>query len=137
MGPCKHPWRENVITMIGETGRLFSPQYPRSFADSIQCTWIITAPEGKFVKLSIKTLQLGPDCHYFALYIWDGQNSSSDLLKKYCKDEGFQSRLPYVFSNGRHLSVKFRSLDYFGSCVSKFDAVFEVVNQGKISLLTQ
>ena len=136
MGPCKHSWQDNVILMTGETGRLFSPQYPRNFADSIQCTWVITASEEKFVKLSIKTLQLGPDCQYSALYIWDGQNSSSDLLNKYCKVDGFQSRLPYVFSKGRHLMVQFQSWKH-RSYVSKFDALFEVVNQGKISLLAQ
>ena len=136
MGPCKDIWRPNVIPMTGETGRLFSPQYPRNFAGSIQCTWVITASEGNFVKLSIKTLQLGPDCHFSTLYIRDGQNSSSDLLNKYCEVEGFQSHLPSVFSSGRYLTVQYRSEKLFRSYTSKFEAFFEVVKQGKISLLT-
>lgn len=137
MGPCKDPERDNIIPMTGKTGKLFSPQYPRSFAGSIECTWVITAPEGQFVKLKIKTLYLGRYCSESALYIQDGQNSSSDLLNKYCKDEGFQSFPSSMFSSGRYLRVNFRSWKYFHSYVSKFDAVFEVVKQGKISLLTR
>lgn len=137
MGPCKDPWRDNIIPMTGETGRLFTPRYPRNFAGSIQCTWVIAAPEGQFVRLRIKTLHLGPNCYDSALYIRDGQHSTSDLLKKYCEDETFQSYQPSMFSSGRYLRVQFKSWKHFSSYVSKFEAFFEVVKQGKISLLAQ
>ena len=131
MGPCKSPGGgENIIPLTGETGRLFSPLYPRNFAESISCTWVITAPEGHFVRLKIKALSLGRDCWLSSLYIRDGQNSSSDVFKKFCDDQTFQTSM---FSSGRYLRVEFRSLKHYdNSYASKFDAVFETVNKGKI-----
>ena len=129
MGPCKYPDQDNVIPLTGETGRLFSPRYPRNFAGSITCTWVITVPEGHFVRLRIKYLSLYSDCYRSALHIRDGQNSSSDLLKKYCHGEKFQTSM---FSSGRYLRVQFMSQKYYGLYYeSYFDAIFEAVKQGK------
>lgn len=130
MGPCIYPYRDNVIPLTGETGRLFSPLYPRNLAISITCTWVITVPKGHFVRLRIKDLILKSESGYRStLYIRDGQNSSSGLLKKYGDDESFQTSM---FSSGRYLRVQFDSRKgYQSSYVSKFDAVFEAVRQGK------
>ena len=81
------------------------------------------------MRLRIKDLYLGSDCYWSTLNIRDGQNSSSDLLKKYCgDDESFQDSM---FSSGRYLRVQFKSEKGYSSYVSKFDAVFEAVKQGK------
>ena len=132
MGPCNDTTRDNVIPLSGETGRLFSPLYPRNSPRRIICTWVITAPEEHFVRLRIKDLQLDSDCltHF---HVRDGKVWSSDLLKTMCKASIFSSDGYYsIFSSGRYLWVKFDSNQYFGRYTSKFDAVFEVVKQGKI-----
>ncbi|PFX19454.1 cubilin-like isoform X2 [Stylophora pistillata] len=122
MGPCKNPFQNNVISLTGEKGVIFSPVYPRRFSDSIRCTWIITVSERRFVKLRIKSFDL-IDCSQSSLTIRDGRSSWSDLLKSFC-DGNFESS---VFSSSRHLWVQFVSVQ--NRVGASFYAEFEVVNQ--------
>ena len=132
MGPCKKQGIDNVIPLSGETGRLFSPLYPQTFPRNMTCTWIITVPEGNFVKLRITSLFFAYICREGTnLIIRDGQSSSSDLIKTFC-GQNFESS---VFSSGRHLWVRFKSSDHSVQYGSGFYALFEMVNQGKVFTL--
>ena len=128
MGPCKTQGIDNVIPLSGETGMLFSPLYPQTFPHNMKCTWIITVPQGNFVKLRITSLFLAYICKEGTnLEIRDGQSSSSDLIKTFCGRD-FESS---VFSSGRHLWVRFQSsIDSF-QYGTGFHALFEMVNQCK------
>ena len=89
------------------------------------------------MKLSIKSFLLDRSCSYSFLHIWDGQNSTSDLLNKFC-GEKFE---PSVFSSGRHLRVQLDSIrvhlppaGFIDYHAPGFYAVYEAVKQGKIHM---
>ena len=123
MGPCKHPGQDNVISLSGDAGILFSPFYPRKFEESITCTWVITVPGQHFVRLRIKDFDFGI-CERSSFKIRDSERSSSNLLKSFCRT--FEKE---VFSSGRHLWVQYRSRAPVGG--DNFYAVFEAVKQCK------
>ena len=125
IGPCN-----NVIRLTGETGNLSSPLYPRKFNDKINCTWVITAPEGNFVKLRIKSFDF-TRCSRCSLTIRDGPSSSSVWLKALSLINYKSS----VISSSRHLWVQFIStLSYQGA---SFYAEFKVVKQRKAEISLQ
>lgn len=128
VGLCRGP-QNQVISLERETGRIFSPLFPSDFPAGIKCTWVITVPEGRYVKLRMKSLKLDRTCSYSFLYIWDGWNSTGDLLNKFCGEE-FQ---PSVFSSGRYLRVHLDSSRVAASSYHApgFDAVYEAVKQRK------
>lgn len=128
MGPCKTPGINNVIPLTGATGRLFSPRYPQRVPNDMRCTWIITVPDGHYVKLRITSLFLDTSCDKVTLKIRDGQSSSSDLLRNFC-GRTFETSL---FSSGRHLWVQFHSAKDAFSVGSGFNAIFEMVSQCKL-----
>ena len=125
LGPCKLQGEDNVISLTGTTGRLFSPLYPQIYPPNMTCTWMITVPKGKFVKLKISSFFLEIFCSGPSLKIRDGQSESSDLLKSFCGRK-FESSL---FSSGRHLWVRFHSPNKKYLRGTGFNAVFEAVNQ--------
>lgn len=127
MGPCKLQGVDNVIPLTGTTGRLFSPLYPQTYPPNMTCTWMITVPEGHFVKLKLTSFRLESTCDGPILQIRDGHSESSDLLKSFCARE-FESS---VFSNGRHLWVRFRTPDDQILSGDGFNAFFEAVTQCK------
>ena len=130
MGPCKLEGVDNIIPITGEAGTVFSPQFPAgTLPRSMMCTWIITVPEGHFVRFSLMSHNFANNCgdRNTTLEIRDGQKSSSDLLKLYCK-------WPYVkevFSSGRYLWVRFQSPKPDWTYMFRFSAVFEAVTQCK------
>ena len=129
MGACKVQGVDNVIRLTNETGRLFSPLFPRPYPKDMTCTWIINVPEGHFVRLRMKSFRLFIDCDDSDLEIRDGESSSSTLLNQFCSRDYYIS----VFSSGRYMWVRFRSLRSVSSLdEAGFDAVFEAVKQGKV-----
>jgi len=123
VGPCLGR-KGNVIELSNAKGRIFTPLFPRNFPHGVNCTWLITAPKGHFVKLNMKSFDKDYRCQYSSLYIRDGKSASSKLLKK-CGEE-FE---PSVISSGRYLLVQFYSLKfkYNYSNGSGFEAVFEAL----------
>ena len=85
------------------------------------------------MKLRMKSFKLDRSCSYSFLYILDGWNSTSDLLKKLCGEE-FESS---VFSSGRYLRVHLDSSRVSRSSYHApgFDAVHEAVNQRKRQII--
>ena len=133
VGPCKLEGVDNVIPMSAETGRLFRPEYPPGTPPrGIMCTWVITVPEGQFVKLRLNNIELGTVCRkYSVLAIRDGQSTSSPLVKSFCSyDIGPMS----FFSSGRHIWVRFQSPKQDWSDHLWFTAEFEAVKQCKVSV---
>lgn len=130
MGPCKTQGIDNVIPLTGKAGRLFSPLYPEKFPQDMECTWIITVPEGRFVRLSITSFDLGNECKN-TLEIRDGQNSLSPLLGNFCS----VSFDPSVFSSGRYLWVRFQSEKRADKppYATGFKAFYETVSQCRYS----
>ena len=72
------------------------------------CTWLIEAPFGYHVYLSISYFSLeygGSNCPYDFLEIRDGNTLSSPLITKACGSVGYL----YIYSSGRLLLLRFRT----------------------------
>ena len=116
---------KEAIPLSG-SGKLSSPNYPISnYSASTNCTWNITAPAGKYVKLVFTDFALSScaascssgSCSYVELY--DGGSANSPLLGRFCQD----STLKETFSSGHQMFVKFHS----GKTVDRgFEAEYSV-----------
>lgn len=130
MGPCTLQEGYNVIPMSGEAGRLSLPRHPRDMPSrNITCTWIITVPEGYFVKLRLTSIELGEVCKNSTLSVRDGQNVSSPLVESFCTNHIGRS----IFSRSRYLWVRFQSPKEDWNDDLWFTAEFEAVKQCKTS----
>ena len=72
------------------------------------CTWLIEAPFGYHVFLSISCFSLeygGSNCPFDFLEIRDGNTLSSPLITKACGALGYL----YIYSSGRFLLLRFRT----------------------------
>ena len=72
------------------------------------CTWLIEAPFGYHVYLSISYFSLeygGSNCPYDFLEIRDGNTLSSPLITKACGSLGYL----HIYSSGRFLLLRFRT----------------------------
>ena len=82
-----------------------------NYPASRNCSWIITVPSDKHVKLAFTELALGScelncssdSCTYVEIY--DGSSPSSPSLGRFCNGSVVQD----VFSSGNQMFVKFRS----------------------------
>ena len=124
LGNCTKQGVDNVIELTGEEGHMFSPMYPTSqdYPHNMTCSWTITVPEGKYVRLKIKELFFDSDCNAY-LEIRDGKDSSAKLLERVC---WLASRGSF-FSSGRHLWARFHSPDS-GFRRKGFYATYDAVN---------
>ena len=116
-----------AIPLFG-SGTFSSPNYPMSnYTASTECTWKITAPAGKYVKVVFTDFALSlcaascssENCSYVELY--DGGSDSSPSLGRFC---GGPTPQP-TFSSGHQMFVKFNS----GNTVDRgFEAKYSVVS---------
>ena len=118
---------KEAIPLSGR-GTFSSPNYPKSnYPASTECTWIITAPAGKYVKLNFTDFALSScadscssaNCSYVELY--DGGSDSSPSLGRFC---GGPTPQP-TSSSGHQMFVKFNS----GNTVDRgFEAKYSAVS---------
>ncbi|XP_048577046.1 cubilin [Nematostella vectensis] len=121
-GNCTMQGKENIIHLTGDSGSFFSPAYPSIFPKNMKCSWLITVPKGKKVKLKF-SLQLSPQCNSY-VEVRDGADySTAKLLGKFC---GYKDPAA-VFSEGNQVWAKFVShkTEYSGY---NFHASYETVN---------
>ncbi|XP_068718405.1 embryonic protein UVS.2-like isoform X1 [Montipora capricornis] len=120
--PFLHNNNLQLSSSSGETFR--SPSYPSSYPNNMVCTWKITAPSAKKLKLNFNYFRLesGVCSTNDFLEVRDGSSSTSIIKGKYCG-----TYAPTITSSGRYLWIRFRSdatLSYKG-----FEARYTVVNQ--------
>ncbi|XP_053948471.1 cubilin homolog [Anastrepha ludens] len=72
--------------IFSSTGRIFSPDYPSNYTDTIDCIWVINTPENTQIKLDILMfeLQSSEHCDKDWLEIRNGGSAQSPLIGKYC-----------------------------------------------------
>ena len=113
-------WTFSLLTVcpkepipLSGSGTFSSPNYPKSnYSAFTNCTWIITAPDGKYVKLIFTDFALSscaPNCSsdycsYVELY--DGGSANSSLLGRFCQGS---TRPKETFSSSHQMFVKFHS----------------------------
>lgn len=96
----------NLQVSISSSGKFGSPSYPSDYPNSMLCTWKITAPSGKRIKLSFNYFRLesGTCSSNDYLEVRDGPSSTSLRKGTYCG-----SNAPTITSSGRYLWLRFRS----------------------------
>ena len=101
-------------TSDAEEQTIYSPNYPSSYLHSKHCTWKISAPIGKRLKLDSFSYRIEDhsSCTYDSLKIYDGPNSHSSRKARLCGYSTYHA----TESTGNHLYLKF---DSDGSTSSK------------------
>ena len=84
-----------------------TPNYPGNYGNATHCTWQISAPPTKRVKINSFSyrIQSHPNCADHSLEIFDGQDENSSRLEHLCGN-GTQDE---IHSTGNTLFVKFTS----------------------------
>lgn len=101
--------KNRYLRLAGSSGTLKSLQYtPATLPTSITCIWVITVPNGKFVKLNVDYSFIQTNCDDY-IEMRDGQYDSSELKgERLCRS--FSSYEPKeIRSSGRYLRVEFVS----------------------------
>jgi cubilin len=93
-------------TLTEPEGTIQSVLYPDSYHDNANCTWVITVPDNKLIKLQFEKFSLEPHprCEFDYVAIYNGLTINPDnLQQQYCGD-----RVPPVFlSTGSNIVVNF------------------------------
>lgn len=92
-------------------GTFRSPSYPSYYPTNMVCTWKITAPAGKRIKISFNYFRLesGICSSNDFLEVRDGSSSTSIRKGTYCG-----SYVPTITSSGQYLWIRFRSDSLIG-----------------------
>lgn len=74
-------------TLTGKTGDLQTPNYPSPYPSYSRCSWLIQVPVGYKIQLQFYHFVVEDtyECSSDVVKIYDGRNSSSTLLGKYCR----------------------------------------------------
>ena len=114
----------NNLQLTSSSGTFRSPSYPSYYPNNMICTWKITVPSGKRIKLYFDSFRLESGVCSANDYLEIRDGSSSTSLKKgtYCG-----SYASTVTSSGRHLWVRFRSDSAIG--YKGFQARYEVISK--------
>jgi len=124
--------RNTVNKLSGSSGTFFTPDYPYSYPDDVKCTWTISVPAGKVVKLTFERFHLNRHPDYCNtgnndyVLIRDGKKKSK-VLAEYCGYYEFMGPSD-VYSSGSTLSVIFKSVSNSEENSSGFKARFEAVD---------
>ncbi|XP_056401906.1 embryonic protein UVS.2-like [Hyla sarda] len=83
-----------------------SPGYPVTYYSYLDCGWIITAPTGYKITLTIRdfAIETEPSCAYDYLAVFDGPYITSPLIGKYCSVIP-----PPLVSTGSYMLIRFHS----------------------------
>ena len=71
---------------VTDTTELLSPQYGSNYPSDVICTWRLTAPAGKVIRLHFNqfALELSRRCFRDNIRIFDGVTSSADVIGQFC-----------------------------------------------------
>ncbi|XP_055377129.1 cubilin homolog [Condylostylus longicornis] len=97
-------------TIVGAYGEIKSPAYPKEYPNSMDCTWLIVAPDGHQIEikpLNFSLEMLSETCGEDYLEIRNGKSDDSPLIGKFCGKK-IPSRIP---SQANFLLLRFHS-DY-------------------------
>ena len=105
----------------------------------IVCTWVLTVPKGKSVKLTFLDFDLkgdqpqanGTSCDHAQDYIEvrDGQSYTSPQKDRFCGDSTYEKNLPPVqITEGRYMWVRFQASNRTKRKWRGFRAQFQAVD---------
>ena len=87
-------------------GVLWSPGFTKTYPHNAVCVWVITAPRGEHVKLTLKTMDLEycTLCHCDYVEVREGASSDGTLIGRFC-----EANKVAVYSEGNRMWIKFKS----------------------------
>uniref|UniRef100_A0A8D0GFF0 Cubilin n=1 Tax=Sphenodon punctatus TaxID=8508 RepID=A0A8D0GFF0_SPHPU len=89
------------------SGEIHSPNYPRSYSDNTDCSWVIQVDSGHRVLLNFTDFDIEPrlSCTFDNVAVYDGPSGAAPLLGKFC---GGQRPMPLT-STQNTMFVRFHS----------------------------
>ncbi|KAM9333329.1 LOW QUALITY PROTEIN: cubilin [Pholidichthys leucotaenia] len=97
-----------TLTDNDPPGYITSPDYPQNYPQNIDCTWVITVPNGEAVQIDfVEEFYIGhtTSCTFDYLELRDGSTSSSDLISRLCGS----TRPSTQHSTGSSMLLRFRT----------------------------
>ena len=118
-------------TLTGFNGTFHSPNYPRKYPDGQYCSWRIAVSPTQQVHLTFTNFSLQSDNNTDGLYVYDGENSTGEVLGVFYG--GHPPPKEGIYSSSNHMFLIFKS-DRSGSYTG-FSALYSAVDySGKISV---
>ncbi|XP_020655739.3 astacin-like metalloendopeptidase [Pogona vitticeps] len=92
-------------TFTNTSGAVTSPNFPKKYAPNQTCLWIISAPAGCKISLTLASFELeaARDCRYDRLVLRDGGRNHSPLVGIFCG----KMEIPAFISTGSFLRIEF------------------------------
>jgi len=112
---------ELSLTALNTAGTITSPNHPSNYPNNMDCSWRITAPEGKIIRLNVSSFQMEDhsSCSYDKLTIGE---------EYYCGDD----IPPVIYSASNELTVEFHtdvSQTYEG-----FSLTYQAINADEVDI---
>jgi len=129
-GLCRLSDGRKVRKLSGSSGTLITPDYPYYYPDDVRCTWTISVPAGKVVKLTFDRFRLNLNPDYCQTGINDYvqiRDGKSRMLAEYCGYYRFMGPSD-VYSTGSSMVVMFISVSDGEEYSDGFKAHFEAVD---------
>ncbi|XP_053142885.1 embryonic protein UVS.2-like isoform X2 [Hemicordylus capensis] len=94
-------------TFTAASGTITSPNFPGKYPKNLACVWIISAPVGSRISLTMSSFELEDinGCKYDRLIIRDGGQIGSQVLGPYCG----KMKVPAFKSTGSFLQIEFHT----------------------------
>jgi tolkin protein len=104
---CKEGGCQHEVTTV--SGDVTSPNWPENYPSRKECVWHFTATPGHRIKLVFSEFELEAhlECTYDSVAVYDGEDSSTRLIGRYCGN----ARPPPagIISRSNRLYMKFTS----------------------------
>ncbi|XP_050561143.1 cubilin-like [Spodoptera frugiperda] len=95
-------------TLTSPSGTVTSPNYPNEYTENAECFYRIVTSEGSRVHIAFSELDLErtPGCRDDYIEIFDGRDTSANVLGKYCY---MTPELSNIQTSSNYAYIKFRS----------------------------
>ena len=87
-------------------GIITSPSYPESYPENMDCTYLISVPNGTFINMTVITVDIycrtsGEKGIYDSIEFRNGDSENSPLMRKWCEDKS-----PTLRTTQNHLRIR-------------------------------
>ncbi|XP_054878715.1 cubilin isoform X1 [Poeciliopsis prolifica] len=97
-----------MLTDNDPPGYITSPNYPQNYPQNIDCTWVLTVPNGEAVQIDFEEdfyIEPTASCSFDYLELRDGSSLNSDLISRLCGN----TRPSTQHSKGSAMLLRFRT----------------------------
>ena len=94
-------------TLTGLSGTFHSPNYPQKYPDGQYCSWRITVSPAQQIHLTFTNFSLQNENNTDSLYVYDGENSTGEVLGVFYG--GYPPPKNGMYSSSNNMLVIFKS----------------------------